>query len=108
MFPRFPTRFRASAIVLVAVAAAAVMMLFVGEVNLQEFFAASQAVDRKPAGHAQLVSYEPLPALDGEMCQWVPASASTTLAASLQQDVAADRGSARESVDLDRAPVRVL
>ena len=101
-------RFRASRISLVAVSAAAVALLFVGEVNLQEFFAASQAVDRKPAGHAQLVSYELLPALDGEMCQWVPASASTTLVASLQQGVAADGGSARESVDLDRSPVRVL
>ena len=33
------------------------------------------------AGGSRLVSYEPLPEMDGEMCQWIPASAATNPAA---------------------------
>jgi len=33
------------------------------------------------AGGPRLVSYEPLPEMDGEMCQWVPASAAMSAAA---------------------------
>ena len=36
-------------------------------------------------GYDRLVSWEPLPEMDGEMCQWVPASASMSLVAALQQ-----------------------
>ena len=36
-------------------------------------------------GNSRLVSIVPFPETDGQMCQWVPASASTTLAAVLQQ-----------------------
>jgi hypothetical protein len=34
---------------------------------------------RRPTGSPQLVSVEPLPAMDGEMCQWMPASARAFL-----------------------------
>ena len=39
-------------------------------------------------GYDRLVSWEALPEMDGEMCQWVPASASMSLAAVLQQQPA--------------------
>ncbi len=44
---------------------------------------------RRPTGYPQLVSIVPLPEMDGEMCQWAPASASTTLAAALLQQPSA-------------------
>ena len=89
------------------VAVVAIWVLFAGDAKGPEFSAASQAVWRNPTGYAQLVASEPLPTMEGEMCQWVPASASTTLVASLRQ-MSADREPARGSVDLDRSPVRVL
>jgi len=36
-------------------------------------------------GNDRLISWEPLPTWDGEMCPWIPASASVSLAAALQQ-----------------------
>lgn len=78
------------------------------------FKTTSPAIPRKPLGYPQLVSVEPLPASDGQMCQWLPARANTTLMASLQQDriaahppvpASADVG---RSVAADRTPVRVI
>ncbi|MBI4463228.1 MAG: hypothetical protein HY647_00855 [Acidobacteria bacterium] len=43
----------------------------------------------RPDGQARLTSVEPLPMGDGEMCQWMPASASSTLRAALWQETAA-------------------
>ncbi len=106
MLPTFGSRRNARGSLLVAVIAAALGLLFVRQVREQDFSAASQAAGRRPAGYAQLVSSEPLPPIEGEICQWVPASAGVSLAASLQQTPAADR--AGGSTDVDRAPVRVL
>lgn len=97
---------KASKIALVALSLAAVAMLFSGEVDLQEFFAASQAAFLKPAGQAQLVSYQAAPMPEGEICQWVPASANSALVTSLQES--ASREPARRPADLDRPPIRVL
>lgn len=72
--------------------------------------AASQAAQRKPTGAPQLIAIEPLPSPEGEMCQWVPASSGTLLAAALQQERLAVAGSAdgvRPQVE-DRAPVRII
>ena len=66
---------------------------------------------RRPTGYPQLVSIEPLPPSGGKMCQWVPASASTTLAAALQQPSAraAIQSSGLASAEAaKRAPVRVI
>ena len=57
-------------------------------------------------GQARLVSIEPLP-MEGEYCEWVPASASQTLAASLQQSAASARQAAREDMS-QRAPLRII
>lgn len=89
------------------------------------------ATDRRaPAGFPQLISVDPLPAADGEMCQWVPASVSQSpdrkggvaasetgrlvvpqdralaLAALMSPASAEDR--TRDPVNADRAPVRIL
>src|SRR5690242_14705334 len=40
----------------------------------------------RPTGEAQLVSIDPMPQTDGEMCQWTTASASSSMAESLAQE----------------------
>src|ERR1017187_6697612 len=51
--------------------------------------------DLKPTGQPQLVSVEPLPAAlpasDGEMCEWTPASSQQSLVAALQQNASSAR-----------------
>ena len=97
-----------------AIGVAAIWVLFAGEITRTNFSAASRAAQRRPTGAAQLVSYEPLPGIEGEMCQWVPASASTVLMAPLQGGrTGAGRGTetpenARETIDVEREPLRVL
>ncbi len=113
-------------------------MLFVGQAKKPPSIVVSRAGVLNPAGYPQLVSVDPLPgandAMDGEMCQWpgvpstlrgagvewpgvewLPASASSSLSASLfeqtlPETAAAARSgdSARAAVDFDRAPVRVI
>ena len=65
-------------------------------------------VGTRAFGYDRLVSREALPEMDGEMCQWVPASASMSLAAVLQQQpgssAAAETPPARPS-DAERAEV---
>jgi len=64
---------------------------------------------RKPTGSPQLVSIQPLPTMDGEMCVWEPASASVSFAAAFQEQVRRERaGQAVSAGDGDRAPVRVI
>jgi DNA-binding beta-propeller fold protein YncE len=46
--------------------------------------------------------------MDGEMCEWVPASALATLTGALQEAPASDAGSDLESVDINRKPVRII
>ncbi|MBI4464314.1 MAG: hypothetical protein HY647_06375, partial [Acidobacteria bacterium] len=74
---------------------------------------ASSAIQQKPTGYPQLISVEPLPGLDGQMCEWVPASSNMTLAAALQQEsaasaVARSADQPGTSVDADRAPLRTI
>lgn len=91
-------------------------VLFAGKAERPEFAAASQSALRVPDGDAQLVSVEPLPATDGDMCEWIPASTQTRLVAALRQERlsarAATEASAdteeRTAVDADRAPVRII
>ena len=93
-------------------ASVAAGVFFSGEARQSEVRTAPGAALRRPTGSPQLVSVEPLPALDSEMCQWVPASASATRRAALRQEQMAARAAARDerrtTVDADRAPVRVL
>ncbi len=52
-----------------------------GVSNRTELGADPQSHFRKPTGQPQLVSVEPLPEMDGKMCEWETASANSTLAA---------------------------
>ena len=57
----------------------------------------------RPSGGAQVIAYQALPTeSDGAMCDFVPASASTTLMAALQQDQMPSDGVA------SRKPVRMI
>ena len=94
-------------------ATGAIWVLLAGQTKMSEQSAAAQAALRRPTGYAQLVSYEPLPVMDGEMCQWMPASATTTLLATLQGKDSSARPAAEASAegsnpDVDRAPLRVI
>jgi DNA-binding beta-propeller fold protein YncE len=63
------------------------------------------------AGRARLISVEPLPdpafEMDGVMCEWVPASASGSLFASLQQATPDEREAEREAIR-QRKPLRII
>ena len=73
--------------------------------NLEKSLAkSSQSALLRPTGEPQLVSIEPFPMMDGEMCQWMPASANMPLSVLLQQE----RAAARASVDVDRDPIRTI
>jgi len=69
----------------------------------------SQSAQRRATGEPQLVSIDPFPQpfgmADGEMCQWMPASANMPLAVLLQQERAATRAA---SNDADREPIRII
>src|ERR1035437_3371186 len=64
-------------ICLMLAAAACAVLSFKGDND--SLSAASQAALRQPRGYPQLVSVEPLSAPDGEMCHWIPASATSHL-----------------------------
>jgi 6-phosphogluconolactonase (cycloisomerase 2 family) len=57
-----------------------------------------------------LVSIQPLPQMQGAICEWVPASSSTTLASAMQRETAASQSSAGASGDgtAKRNPLRVI
>ncbi len=93
--------------ILAVVAAVAAWVLFAGKAKPQEWNRASQAALRRSTGYPQLVSYDPLPAMGGEMCQWAPASSSTTMVAAVRQEQTA-AGTAAPAGDADRAPLRVI
>ena len=88
----------------------AAWVLFTGEAKRPELSAASQAALRNPTGYPQLVSVAPLPTMDGEMCQWMPASASTSLLVALRQErLAAPGDEQSQGGDLSqRKPVRMI
>ena len=60
-------------------------VLLHGRIAAGEWAAVSQTAWRRPTGQPQMLSAQPLPAMDGEMCEWEPASATMSLAATLQQ-----------------------
>ena len=97
---------------LAVVAMTAAWVLLSGKAEGPEWSRASEAALRRPTGYAQLVSYHampsPSPAMGGEMCQWVPASAETTLMASLRTHAASAADEAGSAVVADRAPARII
>ncbi len=60
-------------------------------------------------GQERLISWEPLPQMDGAMCQWMPASASMSLTAALQSgETGAPSGAVATGERIDRDPLRVI
>ena len=116
MLGRFQLRSRNSVVALLGmVVTVAAWVLFAGGPKwLDSSAAASQAALPEPTGYPQLVSIEPFPAMDGEMCAWAPASTATTLSGVLQQKrlaspaAPASPADARTSAEIDRAPTRVI
>ena len=99
-----------SSLVLISLFGAAAWLLLSGDAALVNWGKASGAALRQPTGEAQLVSIEPFPMMqDGEMCEWMPASASGALFTSFAQQggalAASNEGS---SAGENLAPVRVI
>lgn len=87
--------------------------LLAGRAKGPELVSAARSAVRRSTGYPQLVSYEPLPPMDGAMCEWAPASTHTLFATALRQEQlarAAKVSSAdiKTGPDLDRPPVRVI
>jgi DNA-binding beta-propeller fold protein YncE len=101
---------------LALLAAAAGWVLLAGGAKRQEVVAAARAALRRPSGSAQLISSEPLPATDedGEECEWIPASAGSSLFAALQEEASSGGNAARSydtaaTVDFSkRKPLRTI
>jgi len=68
---------------------------------------ASQTSHRQPTGTAQLVKMDPLPGMDGEMCEWVPASANSALTTSLFAQGAGSEAALKEEIR-KRPPLRTI
>ena len=97
---------------LLIVAAAGAGAFLLGGVRRSEILSGSKFARMRPAGHPQLVSIEPLPDLEGAMCEWLPASAPAHLLPAHQRERSAAPGAASTDVtnsrDAERAPVRVI
>jgi hypothetical protein len=102
-------RFKSTAVLAGSIVGAlAVYLLLAGSVAAPDLAKASASARRSATGGPQLVAMTPLPPQDGAMCEWMPASASESLLAMLQESAAADEGAARKTTAVDRPPVRVI
>ncbi len=94
---------RRQATLLVIVAFLAVTAGFVFSGGSQQGMVKTQSF-----GNDRLISWEPLPEWNGEMCPWVPASASLSLSAALQQSPGAGASEPARGGRLERDPLRVI
>src|SRR5207249_4655639 len=90
------------------IASLASWIVLTGQIDHSQWNAASHAALRTASGVPQLVSIDALPAMaretgEGQLCEWIPASAGETLAESLPEP--ADQSG---SVSIARAPVRII
>ena len=88
--------------------AAAAGLLFIGQGVQKDIVAGGEAAQRQPTGQPQLVSVEPLPGMDGAMCEWVPASASSALLAAFPQESGEEGSDLNAEGFTDRAPIRKI
>ncbi|MBI2817192.1 MAG: hypothetical protein HYX72_09660 [Acidobacteria bacterium] len=117
MFRTILGRSGLSAVIPIAIIiAAGGWVLLAGKEMRPDVKASSRLAQRRPTGVLKLVSVEPLPemGLDGEMCEWVPASSRSRLVAFLHQErsappaASATAGESRTSVTLERPAVRTI
>src|SRR5579885_1942768 len=97
-----------AAYIFAALGGAACLLLFGTQIAQRDLKSSSLPLLMRPTGSAQLISTEPLPetaSADGEMCEFVPASATASLTEMLRSEGDELRAS---SVDIDRAPVRTI
>ena len=91
-------------LVIALLLAIAAGVLFAGRFKQPDLAAGSAAALRRPTGYPQLVSAEPIPGMNGAMCEWVPAS----FVAGFPQQRGSAAASRAASVDADRAPIRTI
>jgi len=103
---RLILRNRWDAIVLIVGAAG--WILLAGGAPAPDLKEASQAALRQPLGSPRLISIQPLPPVEGEMCRWIPASATSSMAGLIQRESGRNGGDAPASEALDRAPLRTI
>lgn len=65
-------------------------------------------LSRRLTGEPQMVSYAPLPVMDGAMCEWVPASAGSTLSAAFPQGNPDYSAAQTQPQTATREPLRVV
>ena len=101
-------RFRSGLLCLLVAGAA--WILCGGGTWQSDWLAALRQPARTATGEPQLVSVESLPALDGEMCEWVPAGAGVPLASALRLAALAQAQDAprTSAMNADREPVRIV
>lgn len=88
-----------------ALAFAAFWVIRGGSVQISELAKNFDVTRRSVGGEARLVGVESLPPSDGEMCEWLPASASGESAALFSMSAAAE-ANPKGPVMLDKAPIR--
>jgi len=108
MGQRFPWHSKANRILIFGLLVmTAWLLVFGGSVGDNE-----DMLVQMPTGHPQLVSVQPFPEMNGEMCPWMPASAQSSLLAALQQVAPASQGEVPdEAARLEaskRKPARVM
>jgi DNA-binding beta-propeller fold protein YncE len=104
----FSRMFRPNAVLAAVITVAAVILFW----RVSPDFRSS----RRPVGRPQLVAATPLPAPEGQICTWMPVSASPVVTLLEHLQGAAGQGAASEasyqppaeSIDADRAPLRVI
>lgn len=99
-------------LVLVLVLGALAAWAIFGATRYRSSRGADARLELRPTGAPQLISVDPMRETDGEMCQWVPASANSNLFSALAEEPREARpataADAEASVIADRAPLRVI
>ena len=91
------------------VALSAAWILFSGVDQLEPLRLGSQVAARKPSGQAQLVSIQPLPEMNGAICELAPANAPASLRTAMQEARLSEYPDARQQSEVQkRPPLRMI
>jgi DNA-binding beta-propeller fold protein YncE len=86
----------------------AAAVLIAGRSGLAPSLLVSETASRRPTGQPQLLAAQPLPPMDGPLCEWVPASLAAVPWSALQQDSPALPDAAQQAAVQSRPPLRVI